>query len=58
MADTQPESAPVEEKKEEESLPPLSDHDFKIFNRMSEHMDLFVTLPLSLPRPLSRDIIT
>jgi hypothetical protein len=35
------ESSKVEEK--EEQLPPLSDHDFKIFNHLAVKMDYFVS---------------
>lgn len=33
-------SKPVETKTEE--LPPLSDHDFKAYNRLAVHMNFFV----------------
>lgn len=32
-------------KVEEEQLPPLSDHDFKIFNQLAVKMDYFVSFP-------------
>lgn len=35
-------SKPVETKTEEQ-LPPLSDHDFKAYNRLAVHMNFFVS---------------
>ena len=37
--------AETEEKKEEEKLPPLSAHEFQIYNRPSARMDAFVSHP-------------
>jgi hypothetical protein len=45
MSESKPEETakPVEDVKAEvEELPPLSDHDFKAYNRMAEHMNYFV----------------
>lgn len=45
MSESKPEESvkPVEDVKAEvEELPPLSDHDFKAYNRMAEHMNYFV----------------
>lgn len=34
-------------KKEEQDLPKLSPQDFRIYNRLAEHMDMFVSPPAS-----------
>lgn len=48
MSESKPqeEAKPVEnaETKTEEELPPLSDHEFKIYNRAADHMEYFVSL--------------
>lgn len=40
-------------KKEEQDLPKLSAHEFRVYNRMAEHMDMFVSLrrELRLAKP-------
>lgn len=42
----QEEAKPLEsvETKTDEELPPLSDHEFKIYNRAADHMEYFVSL--------------
>lgn len=32
-------------KQEEQDLPKLTEQEFRIYNRMAEHMDMFVRLP-------------
>lgn len=40
--------------KAEEDLPPLSDHDFRIYNQLAERMDSFVSFPVLLSSSLSQ----
>jgi hypothetical protein len=39
------------ESKPERALPPLSDHEFKQYNRLAEHMNYFVSLLKHTPFP-------
>jgi hypothetical protein len=56
MSESKPqeEAKPVEnvETKTEEELPPLSDHEFKIYNRAADHMEYFVSLTSHLSHKL------
>lgn len=46
----QPTAAAAPEQEQQEELPKLSAAEFKIYNRMAEHMDMFVRIPRSSPR--------
>lgn len=40
--------------KAKEDPPPLSDHDFRIYNQLAERMDSFVSFPVLLSSSLSQ----
>lgn len=44
MATDSAAKVPGDVKDAQDKLPPLSDHDFRIYNHMAEHMDLFVSI--------------
>ena len=47
--EVKPEASSSKDEKSEPALPPLSDHEFKQYNRLAEHMDYFVRTPAPIP---------